>query len=123
MIDINAFWNDVLAQDREKLPAYFCEDARICWHCTNEEFTVDEYIRANCDYPGDWDGKVERVVNTGQLIISVVKVYPKDASASFHVTSFAEVKGGKIIALDEYWADDGEVPRWRQAMNIGRAIL
>lgn len=29
MIDINVFWKDVLAQNREKLPAYFCEDARI----------------------------------------------------------------------------------------------
>lgn len=123
MIDVNAFWKDVLVQDREKLSAYFCEDARIRWYCTNEEFTLDEYIRANCDYPGDWDGTIERVVNTGQLIITVVKVYLKDASASFHVTSFAEVKDGKILGLDVYWADDGEAPQWRQAMKIGNAIL
>jgi hypothetical protein len=123
VIDVNAFWKDVLVQDREKLSAYFCEDARIRWHCTNEEFTLNEYIRANCEYPGDWDGTVERVVYAGQLIITVVKVYLKDASASFHVTSFAEVKDGKILALDEYWADDGEAPQWRQAMKIGNAIL
>ncbi len=122
MIDINVFWKDVLAQNREKLPAYFCEDACIRWHCTNEEFTVDEYIRANCDYPGDWDGTIERVINCENLIIAVVKVYPKDFSSSFHVTSIAELKDDKIIALDEYWADDGEAPLWRQEMKIGKAI-
>ena len=123
MIDINAFWKDVLTQNRERLPAYFCENARVRWHCTNEEFIADEFIRANCDYPGDWDGTVERIVETGRLIITVVKVYPKDASASFHVTSFFELKDGKISALDEYWADDGSVPKWRKEMGIGRTIL
>ncbi len=122
MIDINVFWKDVLAQNREKLPAYFCEDACIRWHCTNEEFTVDEYIRANCDYPGDWDGTIERVIKCENLIIAVVKVYPKDFLSSFHVTSIAELKDDKIIALDEYWADDGEAPLWRQEMKIGKAI-
>lgn len=28
----------------------------------------------------------------------------------------------KIIAMDEYWADDGEAPKWRQDMKIGRKI-
>ena len=50
MIDINVFgkmsWHKTVRNS-----AYFCEDARIRWHCTNEEFTVGEYIRANCDYP------------------------------------------------------------------------
>ncbi len=122
MIDINTIWKDVLAQNREKLSAYFCEDARIRWHCTNEEFTIGEYIRANCDYPGDWDGTIERVIKCENLIIAVVKVYPKDFSSSFHVTSIAELKDGKIIALDEYWADDGEAPLWRHEMKIGKAI-
>ena len=60
-MDIKAFWNDVITQNRFTLPSYFCEDAVICWHCTNEKFTVDEYIRANCDYPGKWHGEVERI--------------------------------------------------------------
>ena len=48
-MDIKAFWNDIIIQNRFTLPSYFCEDAVICWHCTNEKFTVDEYIRANCE--------------------------------------------------------------------------
>ena len=101
---------------------YFQADAYVNWHCSNEHFTVEEFIRANCDYPGDWDGEVEKIVTTGDMIITATQVYPKDCSASFHVTSFIKLKDGKIAAMDEYWADDGEAPKWRQDMKIGRKI-
>lgn len=56
------------------------------------------------------------------MIITATQVYPKDCSAFFHVTSFIKLKDGKIAAMDEYWADDGEAPKWRQDMKIGRKI-
>lgn len=52
-MNIREFWNDVLKQDAEKLKEYFHEDAMIRWHCSNELFTVKEYIRAICEYPGE----------------------------------------------------------------------
>ena len=58
---IKEFWRDVLAQNAEKLPDYFHKDAAIRWHCSNEQFTVSEYVRANCEYPGKWQGEIERV--------------------------------------------------------------
>lgn len=36
-------------------------DSYINWHCTNECFNLDEFVIANCEYPGDWDSTVERV--------------------------------------------------------------
>ena len=59
---------------------------------------------------------------TDDMIITATRVYPKDRSASFHVTSFIKLKDDKIVAMDEYWADDGEAPKWRQDMKIGRKI-
>jgi hypothetical protein len=122
-MNVKEFWNDVLHQNCEKLPCYFDENAQIRWHCTNEQFTVSEYITVNCEYPDEWDGTIERIVETGKFIISVVKVFPKGGGHPCHVTSFAEIKNGKIISMDEYWADDGEAPLWRQKMNIGRPII
>ena len=58
---IKEFWRDVLAQNAEKLPDYFHKDAAIRWHCSNEQFTVSEYVRVNCEYPGKWQGEIERV--------------------------------------------------------------
>lgn len=121
-MDIKQFWKDVLAQDRDAIREHFCDAAYVNWHCTNEHFTVEEFIRANCDYPGEWDGKVERIENTGDTAITVTHVYPKDKSLSFHVVSFIRIEQDKIISVDEYWADDGESPQWRQQMHIGQPI-
>lgn len=121
-MDVDKFWKAVLAQDRAAIKPFFCENAYVNWHCTNERFTVDEFIRANCDYPGDWDGEIQRVETLGDKVITVVRVYPKDKTASFHVTSFMELKEGKIISVDEYWADDGDAPQWRREMRIGKPI-
>ena len=121
-MDVNAFWGDVLCKNRGGLQHYFCKDSVIRWHCTNEQFSVEEYIRANCDYPGEWDGNIERVVEAGDTIILVGNVFSADRSLSLHVVSFIRQKGGKIFELDEYWADDGDAPAWRKEMDIGKAI-
>ena len=121
-MDIQSFWNDVLSQNARALPHYFVDDAVIRWHCSNEQFTVAEYIQANCEYPGEWDGQIERAEQYGEQLVTVVNVFTKDRSASFHVVSFMKLQNGKIAALDEYWADDGQAPEWRKAMQIGRPI-
>lgn len=86
-MNIQQFWSDVLAQRADEIREYFHADAYVNWHCSNEHFTVEEFIRANCEYPGDWDGEVEKIVTTDDMIITATRVYPKDRSASFHVTS------------------------------------
>ena len=121
-MNINAFWRDVVSQNRNTLPLYFCEDAVIRWHCTNEQFTVAEYVRANCDYPGNWNGEIERVEDNGNTVIVVGRVFPTDARVSFHVVSFIRLKDDMIIEMDEYWAEDGEAPNWRKEMEIGKPI-
>ena len=121
-MDIKAFWSDILGQNRDALKRYFCPDAVIRWHCTNEQFTVPDFIRANCDYPGEWDGTIERVEEYANHLVTVVAVFPRDRSASFHVVSFIEMKDDRIMALDEYWADDGDAPAWRKSLGIGTPI-
>lgn len=121
-MDIYKFWKAVLEQDAEVIKTYFDKNAYIKWHCTNEHFNVDEFIIANCEYPGNWYGEVERVEKINDLVITVTHVYPKDRTLSFHVTSFIKVIDDKIVAMDEYWADDGPAPSWREDKHIGKAI-
>lgn len=121
-MNIYDFWKDVLDQNEQALKKYFHKSAYVNWHCTNEHFTVEEFIRANCEYPGDWAGEVERVESIGDLIITVTHVYTKDYSLSFHVTSFVKVLDDKIVSIDEYWGDDGDAPKWRLDKHIGSAI-
>lgn len=121
-MDIRKFWECVLAQDAPGIRPFFAPEACVCWHCTNERFTAEEYIRANCEYPGDWAGEIERTEDIGNCIVTVTRVWPQDKSAFFHVTSFFRIRDGRIVSLDEYWADDGDAPEWRRKMHIGKPI-
>ena len=121
-MDVKGFWRAVLQQDAPAIRGYFHENARINWHCTNECFTVEEFIRANCEYPGEWDGEVERVEVMGDLLVTATRVYTRDKTAFFHAVSFIRVREDKILSMDEYWGDDGPAPQWRQEKQIGGAI-
>ena len=121
-MDVYAFQRAVLEQRAVELGADITADGTVDWHCTNEHFTAAEYIRANCEYPGDWDGEVERVHSIPEGVVMVTRVWPKDHSMSFHVTSFLTLRDDKILHMDEYWADDGPAPQWRQEMQIGCKI-
>lgn len=121
-MDVHSFWQAVLKQDRQALPVFFWEDARIRWHNTNECFTVSEFIRANCDYPGQWEGKVEQIVEHGDLTITVTHVYNREKTVSCHAVTFLRLREGKIQEVDEYWGDDGQPPQWRQELHIGCPI-
>lgn len=117
---IKDFWKDVASQNKEKLRTYFCENAIIKWHCTNEFFSVDEYIIANCEYPGSWNGEVERIIQFDNEIITVARIWSEDMSC--HVTSFFLMEDNKIKELDEYFGDDGIAPKWRLDKKIGMPI-
>ena len=121
-MNIRQFWKDILAQDEDAIRTYFAPNAYVNWHNSNEHFTVEDFIRANCEYPGEWDGEVEKIVCTGDQIITATHVYTKDKSLSFHVASFIRVADGKIASIDEYWGDDAPVPQWRLDKHIGTKI-
>ncbi len=114
------YWNLVARQDRNGLRDCFQPDALIFWHCTNEQFTREEFIRANCEYPGQWNGKMERMERCGPLIVTATRVW--SGTHSFHAVSFFEIEDGRIKRLDEYWGDDGAAPEWRRALQIGKPI-
>ncbi len=121
-MDLQRYLKATMDQDAASMRSFFQDDAVICWHNTNERFTLEEYILANCEYPSQWQGEFERIENLGDRIITAAHVFTKDGSLSFHVTSFLELQGDQIIRLDEYWGDDGPAPQWRQDLNIGTPI-
>lgn len=122
-MNIEKFWKDVVYQNKDNLLNYFSSDAVIRWHCTNEQFSVDEYIKVNCEYPGEWYGEIERKEEIDNMIISVVKIYSIEKNESYHVVNFMKLKENLIVEMDEYWSDDGDIPDWRRDMNIGKKII
>jgi len=121
-MDLHAFWHAVLKQDANAIRPYFHPDAVILWHCSNERFTVEEFIRANCEYPGQWDGEMLRLAQCGDTAVTALRIYPSDHSAEFYVTSFFRIRNEQITDMEEFWADASPAPAWRQAMHIGTPI-
>lgn len=121
-MNIQAYWDAALRQDAEAMLEFFALGAVINWHNTNERFTPEEFIRANCEYPGNWAGEIEKLFSLQNQIITVVHVYSADQKQHFHVTSIFCLDGEKIGSIDEYWGDDGEAPQWRKDLHIGRKI-
>jgi len=118
---MNLYWKYVAEQNADQLLTFFHDNAVIRWHCTNEQFTVPEFIKANCEYPGKWNGELERMEQIGDLIITVAHIWSDEVSC--HVVSFFQMEYGKIKQLDEYYGDDGEIPAWRLDMKKDRPIL
>lgn len=121
-MNLEAYWKATLRQNANDMRSFFHKDAFVNWHNTNEHFTVEEFIRANCEYPGAWDGEIERIEQIDDLYITVTHVFTPDRKSSFHVTSFIQCTSGKITSIDEYWGDDGAAPQWRLNKNIGTSI-
>lgn len=118
---IKAFWQAVAKQDEGKLLVFFNPDAVVRWHNTNEAFDVAGFVRANCEYLGNWQGEVERIEEIGDLLITVTRVW-NEAGSSSHVCSFIKLENGKISSVDEYWGDDGESPDWRKSLGLSLPI-
>jgi hypothetical protein len=121
-LNIEKYWKATLEQNEKEMKTFFHKDAVIRWHNTNEQFSVDEYILANCKYPGNWKGNIDRIEVVGDLIITVTKVLSSDEKISLHAISFIKIIDNKITSIDEYWSEDGEPPKWRDSMNIGKSI-
>ena len=122
MFDAASYWRSAVRQDRSRLKDYFTPGAVVRWHNTNERFTVDEFIRANCDYPGEWRGELKRIERFGDTVVTVVRVFSPDGSVSFHAVSFIRLLDEKIAEIDEYWSEDGDPPGWRLEMKLGRPL-
>lgn len=103
---INQYWVYITTQNERELEKFFHKDACIRWHNTNEQFNVSEFIRANCDYPGTWNGEIERIEQIENTIITVTRVWNNEIS--FHVTSFFGIECGKI----KIWMNTGVMMVW-----------
>ena len=117
-LDAAAYWAATLAQRPDEMAAFFAPDATVRWPNTNELFTAAEFIRANCEYPGRWEGEIERVEALGSLLVTVVRLFDALRTVSFHVTSFFRVVEGRIAALEAYSCDDSPPPATRQALHL-----
>ena len=123
MFDPNKFLQDVVSKKAETIRGYFAEGAIICWHDSNEQFTLDEFIKANCEYPSIWRCEIERIEKFEKgFVVAAQMDHPQDGFYVKYV-SFIELNSDeKVQRLDEYFVAIEEIPQWRRDMNVGQPI-
>ena len=77
---LTALWAAIARQDADAMREYFTPGAVICWHNTDEQFTLEEYLRANCEYPGAWRGRLERAEELQNGAVSAARVWAADGA-------------------------------------------
>jgi len=123
MFDPKKLLQDVVSKKAEAIRGYFAEDAIISWHDSNEQFTLDEFIKANCEYPSTWTCEIERIEKFAKGVVIAAQLdHPEDGFYVKYV-SFVELNDNeKVQRLDEYFVAIEEIPQWRKDMNVGRPI-
>ena len=120
---IMSYWQIVDKQEWDKLKDCFSASATVEWPNTNECFIdINNFIRANCEYPGNWSIMVEKIEEIGNKIITVSKVLLTEKNFSFYAVSFFEITEGRIEKLTEYWGDNGNAPEWRRKLNLSTIL-
>ncbi len=122
-MDIQEFITAVVDKNENEMRGFLADELIVRWHNTNEQFTLEEYLKVNCSYPGNWLGEVKTIIPTSEGCVAVVQISSEDGSVKVHQISVIKITDEKIVALDEYYSEDGSIPQWRLDMNIGNLII
>lgn len=111
---VERFWHFIDQADFEQLGTVMAENAQVFLPNTCEVFkTTAKYIAFNKAYPGRWHANIERINVADDQVITTVRISAPDQDISAYVTSYFELREGKIIKITEYWGDNGNPPEWR----------
>jgi ketosteroid isomerase-like protein len=111
---VERLWEAFEARDWDGAQALLTGDAVVEWPHSGERFVgAANFIEMNRRHPApNWHIAVKRMVAEGDLVVSEVWV-PTDEQPAF-VTSFFEIKNGRIARIVEYWLDcEPEAADWR----------
>ena len=84
----------VTEQDRDRLRGFFAPGAAVYWPNTGEKFSLEDYLTANCEYPGQWRGQLLRAEGTDIGAVVAARVW-EDGGPSCHVVTFHIISSRK----------------------------
>lgn len=116
---IRQFWKCFDAAEFDAVRALMHPQFTAWMPNTRERYPdAESFIAFNKAYPGRWHVALEQLRVVAEEVITVVRVYNPEMTASFHAISFFYMEDGLIKQLTEYWSEDLEPPDWRKSLNI-----
>ena len=93
---------------RDALPL-LSEDFEACWPNTRERIRGREnFIALNENYPGVWRCTVQRIEEHADGVVTVTEI--SDGETSLFALSFFDVRDGRIVGAQEYFAHNVPPP-------------
>lgn len=105
---LREMWARIDARDWEGLGGLLDPGLVVNYTQTGETFDPAGFVRVNSEYPGRWHVAVEDVVGGGERAVSRARL--SDGQQTYHVASFATVRGGHITDMVEVWSETGLAP-------------
>jgi ketosteroid isomerase-like protein len=120
---VRQFWRHFDAAEFERAGALLHTNFTALMPNTRERYPDSaSFIAFNRAYPGRWYMEIERLQVIGDEVVSVVRVFDRPRTASFHAITFFKVEDGLIVQLTEYWSEDMEPPEWRKSLGISQDV-
>jgi ketosteroid isomerase-like protein len=109
---VEQLWQSIDAHDWEAAGALLHDDYVCEWPQSRERIRGrDNFVAVNKNYPGSWRIVIERIVASGNQVVSDVAI-PIDGRID-RAISFFELRDGKIIRETDYWPEPYDAPAWR----------
>ena len=124
MFNPTKFLQDIVSKQPDNIiKSYFASDAIICWHDSNEQLTLEEFVIANREYPSSWTCNIERIEKLEKGFAIAAQLDHLEDGFFIKYVSFINLNdNNKVQRLDEWFVALEEIPQWRKDMNIGRPI-
>ena len=109
---VEQLWQSIDARDWDAVGALLHDDYVCDWPQSRERIRGREnFVAVNRNYPGEWRIVIERIVASGNEVVSDVAI-PIDGRID-RAVSFFELRDGKIIRETDYWPEPFDAPAWR----------
>ena len=117
---VRELWAAIATRDWTRLAGLLDPQVTVTWPATGETFVGPaNFVAVQSEYPQGWEIEVVRVVASGDLVVSEVRV-PHRELGVFGSAGFWTVRDGRILTATEYWVTvDGETPPdWRRPYAV-----
>lgn len=112
---VREFWRLMASNDFHSVKAVLGDGLVVEWPQSKERIVgAENFARMNAEYPahGPWRFTINRLVASGEQVVTQVSV--SDGVQRAEPVSFFTVRGGKIVAMVEYWPEPFEAAQNRQ---------
>lgn len=99
-------WRRIQARDWDAVGALLAEDFVLEW--PNARIRIrgrTNFVGFNRSYPEGWSIEVIRIVGTGSIGVSEVRV-PHPTVGPYYALSFFEIVDGRLARGREYWVEE-----------------